>query len=190
VLIDWNPRYLYRKLFPGKEPAMEQFLAEVTTPAWNRQMDGGRPFQEAIDELAAQYPGQADLIRAYYDRWPEMLGESDAGTAQVIRDLRERGLRVFALSDWSAETFALAHGRVPELELFDDILISGEAQRTKPDPLLFEMALRRFGMSADQAFFVDDVPANVVGAQAVGLTAIQFSGSAALRETLRDMAVL
>ena len=190
VLIDWDPRHLYRKLFPGDEAGMERFLTDTVSPAWNLQMDSGRSFQEAIDELKAEHPDQADLIQAYRDRWPEMLGEVDAGTTQILRGLRERGLRLFALSNWSAETFAIARGTIAELALFDDILVSGHARRLKPDPELFEMACRRFGVTPAQAFFVDDIAANVEGARAVGLTAIQFTGSDSLRRDLQQLAVL
>ena len=190
VLIDWNPRHLYRKLFAGDEAGMERFLAETVSVAWNRQMDSGRAFQEAIDELKAEHPDRADMIQAYRDRWLEMLGEVDVGTAQILRELRQCGLRLFALSNWSAETFAIARGRVAELALFDDILISGHARRLKPDPELFEMACRRFGVTPAQAFFVDDIPANVEGARAVGLTSIQFTDSDSLRRALQQLDVL
>jgi 2-haloacid dehalogenase len=190
VLVDWDPRHLYRKLFAGDEEGMERFLAETVSVAWNRQMDSGRSFQEAIDELKAEHPDKADLIQAFRDRWPEMLGEVDAGTAQILRDLRGRGLRLFALSNWSAETFAIARGMIAELELFDDILVSGDARLLKPDPRLFEMACRRFGVEPAQAFLVDDIAANVEGARAVGLTAIQFTDSDSLRRELQQLEVL
>jgi 2-haloacid dehalogenase len=190
VLIDWNPRHLYRKLFPGDEAGMERFLSQIATPDWNRQLDGGRSFQEAIEELASEHPAEAHLLQAYADRWPEMLGEVDQGTASIIRDLRARGMRVYALSNWSAETYPLALGRIPELALFDDVLISGEAKRTKPDPLIFEHAIKRFGIDPMDAFFVDDQPENVEGARHAGLTAIRFTDSAALRATLNEMGAL
>jgi len=190
VLIDWNPRYLYRKLFAGDDAAMERFLAEVTTPAWNRQMDGGRPFSEAIAELQREHPHHAELIQAYFDRWPEMIGEVNADAAAIIRELRAAGLRVFALSDWSAETFPLARRVAAELELFDNILISGEARLTKPDPRLFALACERFGVVPAETFFVDDAPANIEGARLFGLAAIPFTDAAALREALSALGVL
>lgn len=190
VLIDWNPRHLYRKLFAGDDVAMERFLAEVTTPAWNRQMDGGRPFADAIAELQRQHPHHAELIQAYFDRWPEMIGEVNADTAAIVRELRAAGLRVFALSDWSAETFPLARGVAAQLELFDEILISGEARLTKPDPRLFAMACERFDVVPAETFFVDDVPANIEGARLFGLAAILFTDAAALRATLSALGVL
>lgn len=190
VLIDWNPRHVYRKLFAGDEPGMERFLAETVTMEWNREIDRGRSFQEAIDELKAKHPDRADLIQAYRDRWPEMLGAVDAGTAQIIRDLKARGLGVFALSNWSAETFATGRAMIAEFALFDDILISGEARLLKPDREIYELACRRFGVAPAQTFFIDDIAENVEGARAVGLTAIHFTGSRSLRAALRDLRVL
>jgi len=190
VLIDWNPRYLYRKLFPGNPVGMERFLAEVCTPAWNLELDRGRPFQEAIDELKVEHPDQAPLIQAYWDRWSEMLGPVDQDVAALLRELREGGLQLFSLSNWSAQTFRATRGRVPELDLFDDILVSGEAGRVKPDPALFALAIRRFGVAPGSTFFVDDVAVNVEGARQAGLTAIQFSGAQDLRRDLARLGVL
>ena len=190
VLIDWDPRHLYRKLFAGDEAGMERFLAETVSLEWNRQMDEGRPFQEAIDELKADHPDRVELLQVYKDRWPEMLGAVNAGTAQILRDLREQGLRLYALSNWSAETFAIARGMIAEFALFDDILISGDARLLKPDPELFELACRRFGVAPERAFFVDDIPANIDGARAFGLTAIQFIDSDSLRRELHRLEVL
>ena len=190
VLIEWDPRYLYRKLFPDDEDAMERFLAEITTQAWNEQMDAGRAWHEAIAELKQLHPEKADLIQAYWDRWPEMLGEVDADVAQIIRDVRAAGLRVYAISNWSAETFSIAQAIVPELSLFDDRVISGEEKLVKPNPEIFLLACRRFGVSPGDAFFVDDFPLNVEAARAVGMTAIQFTGAADLRQALANLSVL
>ena len=190
VLIDWNPRHLYRKLFPGDDQGMEQFLAEVTTPAWNSKQDAGRPFVEAIAELQEAHPDKAGLIAAYLERWPETIGGVNAATADIIRDLKARSLRVFALSDWSAETFPKARTLVAELALFDDILTSGEARMTKPNPAIFKLALQRFRLRATESFFVDDVQANVDGARAAGMTAFLFTDAAALRGTLDRIGVL
>ena len=190
VLIDWDPRYLYRKLFPDDEYAMEHFLAEITNQAWNEQMDAGRAWHEAIAELQKLHAEKADLIQAYWDRWPEMLGEVDADVAQIIRDVRAAGLGVYAISNWSAETFSIAQAIVPELSLFDDRVISGEEKLVKPDPEIFLLACRRFGVPPGEAFFVDDFPVNVEAARAVGMTALQFTGAAELRQALQKVSVL
>jgi 2-haloacid dehalogenase len=190
VLIDWNPRHLYRQFFPGDDAALERFLAEVTTSEWNRELDGGRSFAEAIADLQHQHPEHHELIAMYWDRWPEMLGGVNDGTVQLVRDLKSNGLRVFALSDWSAETFPLAKRAVPELGLFDDIQISGEAGMTKLDPRAFGLAIARFNVDPAATVFIDDAPANLDGARAAGLTALRFTGADALRTQLTDMGLL
>ena len=187
VLIDWNPRHLYRKLFPGDEAGMEQFLAEVCTPEWNLELDRGRPFQEAIDELKRDHARQASLIQAYWDRWPEMLGPVDSEVVTILERLHRHGVRLFALSNWSMQTYATTRHRVPELGLFDDILISGEAGHVKPDPELFALAIRRFGVAPQRAFFVDDVDANVEAARRFGLTALLFTNATDLRRDLHEL---
>jgi len=190
VFIDWNPRHLYRKLFPDDEQGMEHFLANVTTSTWNRQMDGGKPFAEAIAELKREHPQETDLIDAYWQRWPEMLGEVNGETAQIVRDVRSRGLRVYALSDWSAETFPRARELAHELALFEDIQISGEIRVTKPDARAFEHATRRFAIDPIETFFVDDITANVEAARAAGFSALQFTSPQALRDWLMELGVL
>jgi 2-haloacid dehalogenase len=153
-------------------------------------MDAGRAWHEAIAELQQLHPEKADLIQAYRDRWPEMLGEVNADVAQIIRDVRAAGLRVYAISNWSAETFSIAHAIVPELSLFDDRVISGEEKLVKPDPEIFLRACRRFRVAPAEAFFVDDYPANVEAARAVGMTAVQFTGATDLRQALQKLSVL
>ena len=190
VLIDWNPRHLYRKLFAGDDEAMERFLADVCTPAWNRELDRGRPFQEAIDELAGEHPHEAPLIQAYWDRWPEMLGGLDREVLAILDQLHARGLRLYALSNWSAQTYGATRHLVPELDLFDGVLISGEAGHVKPEPEIFTVAITRFGVEPERAFFVDDIAANVAAARVLGMTALQFSGAAALRRDLAAIGVL
>jgi len=187
VLIDWNPRYLYRKLFGGDEAAMERFLAEVCTPEWNVRLDAGRPFAEGVAELVAAHPEQAELIAAYQERWPEMLGEAFEGTVAILRELRRAGLRTYALSNWSAETFAVTRTRYPFLAQMDGILISGQVKVGKPDPAIFREFLRRFGLAPENTIYIDDSDRNVVAAAALGMTAVRFVNAAKLRRDLRAL---
>jgi 2-haloacid dehalogenase len=187
VLIDWNPRHLYRKLFDGEEEAMERFLAEVCTPDWNARLDAGRPFAEAVAELVAAHPDQAELISAYQLRWAEMLGEAFDGTVAILRELRSAGLRTYALSNWSAETFPVTGARYPFLREMDGILISGDARVSKPDPAIFREFLARFGLTPAQTVFVDDWDRNVATATALGMIAVRFVGPIQLRSDLRRL---
>jgi 2-haloacid dehalogenase len=190
VLIDWNPRYLYQQLFDGDDAAMERFLAEVTTPEWNLQQDAGRTWDEAVEALTRQHPEHAELIAAYRDRWTETLGEPIGPTVAVLDELRQTGVRLFALSNWSAETFPVARPRYPFLEWFEGIVISGEVGITKPDERVYRHLLDRFGLDAASTVFIDDSAANVRAAQEVGMIAIRFEGGDALRTALAGHGLL
>lgn len=190
VLIDWDPRYLYRSLFDGDEAAMETFLAEVTTPEWNQQQDAGRPWAEAIESLAREHPERRELISAFWHRWTETLGEAIAPTVEILGELGRAGVRLFALSNWSAETFPLARPRYPFLECFEGIVISGEVQLVKPDARIFRHLLERYGLDPASTVFIDDSEANIRAAMDLGITAIRFVDAKALRRELAALGLL
>jgi 2-haloacid dehalogenase len=183
VLIDWDPRYLYRKLLDD-EAAVEEFLATVCTPAWNAEQDRGRPFAEGVAELVERHPAHAAAITAYHERWPEMLGGAVDGTVEVLAELRAAGVPVYALTNWSAETFGVARERFEFLEWFDGVLVSGEERIIKPDPAIFRLLLDRFGLDPEATFYVDDSEPNVAAADRLGLDAVRFTTPAQLRRDL------
>jgi 2-haloacid dehalogenase len=189
VLIDWNPRYLYRKLFDD-EAAMETFLADVVSPEWNGQQDSGRTWAEAVEVLSREHPEERDLIAAYWHRWQETLGDAIAPTVAILEELREAGVRLYALSNWSAETFPVARPRYPFLDWFDGIVISGEEKVAKPDPVIFRHLLDRYGLDPATTVFIDDSEANVRAAAAEGMTSLRFVDAATLREDLRRLGLL
>ncbi len=184
VLIDWDPRHLYRGLFDGDDAAMERFLAEVCSMDWNMSMDAGRPFAIAVEELAREHPEARDLILAYHERWPEMLGGPIEGTVAILDELRRAGLPLYALSNWSAEKFPLARARFDFLGWFDGIVISGEVGVCKPDPRIYRAFLERFPVDPATAVYVDDHEPNVVAAVEAGFDGRRFRGPGALREEL------
>lgn len=190
VLIDWNPRYLYRKLFRGDEPAMEHFLATVCTHDWNLQQDAGRPFAQACAELYAKHPDQRAMIEAWLPRYPEMLAGPIHGTVDILAELRARGTPLYALTNWSAETFPVALERYEFLKWFRGIAMSGELKLIKPDPRIYEHLLETHGLSASDCVFIDDTPPNVEAAAALGFHAIRFTDPAALRAALRELGLL
>ena len=147
VLIDWDPRYLYRKLL-ADEGEVEEFLATVCTPEWNAEQDRGRPFAEGVAELVERHPAHAAAIAAFHERWPEMLGGDIPGAVELLAELRATGLPLYALTNWSAETFVVARERFAFLDWFDGLLVSGEERIIKPDPAIFELLLDRFGLDA------------------------------------------
>jgi 2-haloacid dehalogenase len=183
VLIDWDPRHLYRKLL-ADEAAVEEFLATVCTPEWNAELDRGRPFAEGVAELVERHPEHAAAIAAYHERWPEMVAGDIPGTVEVLAELRAAGVPLYALTNWSAETFAITRGRFEFLEWFDGLLVSGEERVTKPDPAIFQLLLDRFGLDPTATVFVDDSEANVAAARRLGFDAIRFTGHEELRREL------
>src|SRR5262245_33330826 len=189
VLIDWDPRHLYRQLF-ADTLEMESFLAEVTTAEWNRRQDAGRPWAEAIEVLVAEYPERRELIEAFHRRWPEMLGGEIPGTVDVLAELRAAGVRLLALSNWSAEMFPVALERFDFLAWFEGIVISGEVGVNKPDRRIFEHLADRFGIEPEAAVFVDDSMANIDAAKELGFRAIQFTDAKTLRLALVQLGLL
>ena len=189
VLIDWNPRYLYRSLIEDSDE-MERFLAEVTTQAWNHEQDRGRRWADAVAELVERHPDRADLIRAYHERWPEMLGDAIDGTVAILADLRDAGVALYALSNWSDETFHIALARYPFLAWFHGIVISGEVGEAKPEPAIYEALMARHQVDPKESVFIDDQPANVEAARRIGFTAIRFTDPLALRAQLEALGVL
>lgn len=190
VLIDWNPRYLYRKLFPGDEAGMEAFLADVTTAEWNVEQDAGRPWEEAVAALAAEHPEKRELISAYWLRWGEMLGGAIEPTVAILDELRQTGVRLFALTNWSAETFPIARPRFPFLEWFEGIVVSGEVRAAKPDERIFSHLVERFGLEPASTIFIDDSEANVEAATALGFQTIRYEDPDQLRARLVELALL
>lgn len=190
VLVDWNPRYLYRKIF-SDHAEMERFLQTVTTQEWNEKQDAGRPWSEAVDELVGRHPHYEHQIRAYHQRWTEMLNGLIPGTADVIRDIRSRGAHgLFALSNWSSETFEHAKQRFPELKLFQSIVVSGDEKLIKPDPAFFRLLEARHGVNPSRALFIDDVEKNIRAAQALGYHVHHFKNANDLRRDLVERGIL
>lgn len=183
VLVDWNPRYLYRQIF-ADPAAMEEFLGTVCTQAWNEEQDLGRPFAEGVRLLTAQHPHRAAEIRAYDERWHEMLKEPIAESVALLGELRERGAALYALTNWSAEKFPIARARFAFLEWFNGIVVSGEERLKKPDPRIFDLAIRRFRLDPAATLFVDDGAHNVAAAARLGFRAHHFTGAAELRRAL------
>ena len=174
VLIDWNPRYLYRSYFAGDEERMEWFLQNVCTYPWNIQMDGGKPFAEGVAELTALHPEWAEAIGVYHTRWAEMIGGEVEGTASLIKRLKAAGYRVFGLTNWSMETYPLIRDNYEVFSLFEGVVVSGEEHLLKPDEKIYRCLLERYSLEAAESVFLDDNADNVAGAEAVGMEAVRF----------------
>lgn len=190
VLIDWDPRYLYRPLFGQDTAAMEDFLTRVCPPDWNRQLDAGVPFAEAVAQRQREFPEHAHLIALWMDGWGRMLHDSIPETVEILAELRQQGHRLVALTNWSAETFPVARSRFEFLGWFEDIVVSGIERLVKPDPRVFRLALERNGLEAGATVFIDDLLPNVEAAAALGLDAVHFQGAAPLRQALERRGLL
>ncbi len=175
VLIDWNPRHLYRKLFDD-DAEMEAFLRDICTPEWNAEQDRGRTWADAVDLLTAEHPGHSALIHAYKDRWEEMMVGPIQGTVDILERLKNDDYEIHALTNWSAETFPIARARFAFLGHFETILVSGEESLKKPDARIFELLLTRIGHPAERCVFIDDSAKNIDAAAKLGFDAILFEG--------------
>ena len=188
VLIHWDPRLLYRKMLPTEE-AVERFLATVCTPEWNARQDAGRPLDEGIADLVARFPDQASLIEAWRDRLTEMV-RPIRGSAEIVRDLREREVPLYVLSNWGTDEFEIIRDGFTFLEGFQGILLSGEVGILKPDPGIFDLLLQRHRLHPAKVAFIDDHIENVEAAQRLGFEAILFTSPADLRGKLGRLGLL
>ena len=189
VLIDWNPRYLYRKIFQT-EKEVEWFLDNVCTSQWNTQQDAGRSFEEGISLLENKFPEYAFAIRFYYTRWEEMLGGEIAATVQILHELKKRGYRLYGLTNWSAELFPIAQKRFGFLKEFDGIVVSGQEKLVKPDPQIYARLLERYNLRAPNCLFIDDNQANISKAADLGFETVLFTSPDDLRRILTARGLL
>jgi len=190
VLMDWNPRYLYRKLFPGDDTAMERFLAEIGFTEWNQQQDAGRAFSLAVAELVKRFPCYADLIHAYDERWEESIAGPLQGTVDLLLPLQQAGLELHGLTNWSSEKFAAVRTKYSFFQLFATILLSGDVKLIKPDPRIFQALLERIGRSAGECVFIDDSEENITTARSLGFETIRFESPEQLRSALHQRGLL
>jgi 2-haloacid dehalogenase len=189
VLIDWNPRHLYRQLFDD-EAAMEEFLATVCTLEWHVAHDLGQSTAESCAELALEHPEHASMILAWAERSEDMIGGAIDETVSILADLRAAGVRCYVLSNMEPETFPLRLERFDFLHWFDGHVISGLEGIVKPDPKIFHRMLRRFDLQPSRTVFIDDSAVNVEAASEIGIKAILFESPAQLRKDLEDLGLL
>ena len=189
VLIDWNPYYLYRKVLPN-DTEIAGFLAETGLLDWNYTFDQGYPFTRGITELSQRFPERAELIRMFDERWSETLGSTFDATIDLVKGLKQKGLPVYGLTNWSAEKFKQVRSQYEFMNLFDDIVVSGEVKIAKPDPRIYTLLLERNGLKAGDCLYIDDSKENVRGARQVGLQAIEYQSSAQVRQILASQGLL
>lgn len=191
VLIDWNPNFVFDKIFQDDEERRKYFFENVCTHDWNERQDAGYPLQQATDEKVAEFPEWEMEIRAFYGRWEEMLGDAVQGTVDILRQLKEAdSYQLLALTNWSAETFPKALVKFEFLQWFEGIVVSGQEKTRKPFPEFFQVLFERYEVEPQRALFIDDNLRNIKGGEAFGMQGIHFTSSEQLAEELRNAGVL
>ena len=190
VLFEWDPRYLYERLIEDDQ-ALEAFLANVVTKEWHFQHDAGRPFAETSAELSAQYPEHAELIHAWGPCFNDTVPHAIPGMLEIVRELDAAGVPLFAITNFSGEFWPDWVKQHAELfDRFRDVVVSGDEKLVKPDPAIYALALKRFGLEGPDAVFVDDSPANVAGARGAGIHAVLFTTAEDFRAELVRLGLL
>jgi len=188
VLIDWNPRYMYRDEFEASSE-MEHFLSEICTDDWNLQQDKGRSLAEGTRMLQEKFPEHAVKIQLYYDQWEKMIKGDIQQNVNLLQKLKEK-YKLYGLTNWSAETFPIVFNRYPFFTLFDGIVISGEEKLIKPDRKIFERILERYQLDAKNALFSDDNIKNIQAAQEMGFATIHVMEETNLKSELYALGLI
>lgn len=190
VLIGWDPFLLYGPYFNHDRAAMQRFLDEIGFAEWNALQDAGRPFAEGLAEITARFPQHAALIRAYHERFEETIAGPIQGSVEILRALKRQGRTLYGLSNWSAETFRRVRPGFPFLDLLETVVLSGEVGLVKPDPRIFQLLLERTGRQAGDCLLIDDAPANIAAAAALGFQTVRFESPERLRQELVQRGLL
>jgi 2-haloacid dehalogenase len=190
VLIDWNPAYVFDKLFDDEEQK-NHFFENICTAEWNEEQDAGRSIKEATEILVAKHPEWKEYIEAYYGRWEEMLGGPIHDTVEIFRQIKESGkYKMYALTNWSAELFPIALGRYEFLHWFDGRVVSGEEKMRKPFPEFYHLILERFHLKPEETLFIDDNLRNIHAAEKLGIHCIRFESPEQLSAELTKRNIL
>lgn len=190
VLIDWNPEYVFLKEFRGNREKMDWFLNEICAWEWNMNQDAGYPLAQATEDRVAMFPEYEELIRMYYGRWEEMLGYTHEDTLEILESVVQNpNYKVYALTNWSGETFPKALQKFHWLQWFEGILVSGDEGIRKPHKEIYELMLQRYNINPKEAIFIDDSLKNVEGSEAVGIKGIHFANASSLKKELIALGV-
>lgn len=188
VLIDWDPAYLYRKVFDD-EAEMNHFLENICTLEWHVQQDAGRPLAEATELLQQEHPEYKEHIGHYYGRWEEMMGDDIKENVRVLEMLAPK-FPIYGLTNWSAETITTTYNEHDFFELIDGIVVSGDEKLIKPDPKLYQVLLDRYNLKAKESLFIDDNLKNIETAQDLGFHTIHVTKETNLEEEVKAMELL
>jgi 2-haloacid dehalogenase len=189
VLIDWNPKHLYRKIIKD-EVEIDKFLAEVCTSDWNEEQDAGRSLAEATETLVKEHPEQEQNIRAFYGRWEEMLGGAIEESVEIFKKLKDSGeFKIYALTNWSSETYPIALRHYDFLGWFDGIVVSGDEKMRKPFIEFYNVLFKRYNVNPTETLFIDDNLRNIKAAEKTGMKTIHFTDPKKLNEQLHEQGI-
>lgn len=190
VLIDWNPDYVFDKVFDDAEKK-KYFFENICTADWNEKQDAGRSLHEATEELVAVHPEWEEQIRAFYGRWEEMLGGPIEESVEIFRQLKQKGnYKIYALTNWSSETFPKALELYDFLHWFDGRVVSGEEKMRKPFPEFYQVILKRYNLNPSKTLFIDDNLRNINAAAEIGIHIIHYQSPAQLKKELQEVGIL
>ncbi len=189
VLLDWNLYYLYRKIFDDDQ-AIERFLKEVRLREINVEMDHGTVDPAVLETMCVRYPQYAQPIRAFDQRWIETIRGPIQPTVEILKQIKQSGMALYALSNFSANKFAVIRKHYDFFGWFDQIVISGEEGITKPDRRIFHRLLKRTGRRPDECLLIDDTPVNIEAASQLGFETILFRSPEQLGSELRQRGLL
>lgn len=190
VLIDWDPRYLYRKFFNNDDQAVDRFLQEINFFDWNLKQDAGRPFKEAVAEACRRYPQHCVLIQAYDERYSESISGPIWSTVEVLRKVKQAGFPLYGLSNWSGEKWQQIRPQFDFFDWFDDIVISGEVGLIKPDPEIFRLLIKRISRMPGECLYIDDADDNIAIAEEFGFQTHHFETADQLKADLQELGIL
>ena len=188
VLVDWNPRHLYKSHFKD-ENEMEYFLKNICTEEWNLEQDRGRTLKEGTLWLQSKFPEFHALIQLFYDEWETMLKSEIPETVSLLYKLKKK-CKLYGLTNWSAETISIAYDRFPFFKEFDGIVVSGHEKMIKPNKEIYHLLLNRYNLKAENTIFIDDNLKNIRAAEEIGLLGIHFESPDQLEKKLSSLNVI
>lgn len=178
VLVDWNPAYLFLPVFGGDEQKCRFFTEHVCNREWFTRMDRGESMDVCVAELQAVHPDYADAIALFRDRWFDMCHGEIPGMYELVQDLKNRGVGVYGLTNWPAETFTEARRRFRTIGSIENYVVSSSVRLVKPDPAVYRLLLSKFSLKPEECLFIDDREDNVNAAIRLGMSGIVYPGSA------------
>lgn len=190
VLVDWNPAYLYNKIFEGNAQKTTWFLNNVCTTEWNTEQDSGRTIEEAEKVKIEEFPEYENLIKLYYKEWHNMFSGPIEKNVELLQKLKaSKKYRIYALTNWSAEKWEMALQLFPFFKEFEGVVVSGQEKTRKPFPEIYTTILNRYKITPEKAVFIDDNKENVVAAAHFKINAIHYTNFNELKKSLNSLQI-